>query len=120
MDRQDYQRLYWPAYCLRKRRVSVTLTTAELAGLVERSGTRTPGRQLWLEAQAYRQQRYLPTPAVEQKLEELQRAMRQLYSQLTAHQTSILGTLPCYAGSVRGLRQLQQALDQFLVRPQQR
>ena len=39
MDRQDYQRLYWPAYCLRKRRVSVTLTVAELADLVERSGT---------------------------------------------------------------------------------
>ena len=120
MNRKKYLQRHYRNYCLRKKRVTITLDMADYKALEKRAGDRSPGQQLWLESLGYRQERYLPPRSVETRIEALQLGTARLYDALQTHQTSILGKIPSYPEAIAGLRSLNVALDQFLIKPGRR
>ncbi|RVT80628.1 hypothetical protein DXV76_21125 [Rhodobacteraceae bacterium CCMM004] len=70
MSRSEYHQQYWQQYRARKKRVTIMLSPSEHRALKARAGgLREPGEQLWLEAQAYREDRYLPAATVVARLD---------------------------------------------------
>ena len=120
MNRKKYLQRHYRNYCLRKKRVTITLDMADYKALEKRAGDRSPGQQLWLESLGYRQNRYLPSHSVEARIEALQLGVARLYDALNIHQTSILGKIPSYPDAIAGLGSLNAALDQFLIKPGRR
>ena len=117
---QTDHRAYWQAYKRRKRRVSLTLDPLDYSQLCDRAAghqpPRTPGQQLWLEATAYRRQRYLPSATIQPRLDQLLQATRQLSSALQ------MGATPHPLGSdaeaLRAqIRFLHQQLRRFVQGP---
>ncbi|MDO6732402.1 hypothetical protein Q4577_20425 [Marinovum sp. 2_MG-2023] len=85
MSRSEYHRQSWQQYRARKQRVTIMLSPSGYRALKARAGRlRKPGEQLWLEAQAYREDRYLPPEAVAKRIDGLLAIMLRLYDLLTA------------------------------------
>jgi len=115
MSRTEYHRLYWQQYRARKRRVTIMLSPAEFRALAARAGkSRKPGEQLWLEAQAYREDRYLPPEAVVQRLEAVFTMMLRLYDVLRGVQRGPLGKTRVLPETLQRLHQMRASLDRFL------
>ncbi|MGB1208566.1 MAG: hypothetical protein ACPG7W_05175, partial [Paracoccaceae bacterium] len=77
-------------------------------------GLRKPGEQLWLEAQAYREDRYLPAAVVAERIDGLFAGMTQLYDLLTTAGQGPLRDVPVLAEIVERLHQMRDRLDRFL------
>ena len=74
----------WQRFTAQNQRVTFSLTKQEYKFLANHAETqgRTPGQQVWLESLAYRQQRYLPSQVIAQKIHDLQITLRQLHNDL--------------------------------------
>ena len=115
MPRTEYQKQYWQKYRTRKCRVTIMLSPGEYRLLKARAGkTRKPGEQLWLEAQAYREERYLPPEVVVQQLETVFAMMLRLYDLLTGLQRGPLAQTRVLPETLKRLHQMRASLDQFL------
>ena len=115
MTRTEYHRHYWQDYRRRKHRVSIMLSPAEARALKARAGgLRKPGEQLWLEAQSYREDRYLPAAVVAERIDGLFAMMTQVYDLLTAAGQGPLGQALVLPEVVGRLHQLRDRLDRFL------
>lgn len=116
MSRSDYNRRYWQEYRTRKKRVTIMLSPGEYRALKARAGgLRKPGEQLWLEAQAYREDRYLPPEAVVARLDALFAMMARLYDLLTGMGQSPLGRTQVLPETIQRLHQMRASLDRFLT-----
>jgi len=115
MSRTEYHRQYWQQYRARKRRVTIMLSPGEYRALKARAGkSRKPGEQLWLEAQAYREDRYLPPEAVVARLDALHAMMLRLYDLLRGVQRGPLGQTRVLPETLQRLHQMRDSLDRFL------
>lgn len=116
MSRKTYQRQYWKQYRAEKQRVSVMLTKGEYRALKARAGgLRKPGEQLWLEAQAYREDRYLPPEAVVARLDALFAMMARLHDLLAGIGQSPLAQTEMLPETLERLHQMRASLDRFLT-----
>jgi hypothetical protein len=115
MSRTEYHRHYWQQYRARKKRVTITLSPSEYRALKARAGRlRKPGEQLWLEAQAYREDRYLPPEVVAERIDGLLATMLRLYDLLSAVRQSPLGRTRVLPETLERLHQMRAGLDRFL------
>ena len=115
MSRTEYQRQYWQQYRARKRRVSIMLSPSEYRALKARAGgLRNPGEQLWLEALAYREERYLPPEAVVARLDALFAMMGRLYDLLSGLDHSPLSRTRVLPETLQRLHQMRASLDRFI------
>lgn len=116
MSRTEYQRRYWQQYRARKKRVTIMLTPGEHRALKARAGgLRKPGEQLWLEAQAYREELYLPPEAVVTRLDRLFAMMARLHDVLTGMGQGPLGQMRVLPETLERLHQMRASLDRFLA-----
>lgn len=116
MSRTQYHRQYWQQYRTRKQRVTIVLSQSEFRALKARAGRlRKPGEQLWLEAQAYREDRYLPPEVVGERIDGLLAIMLRLYDLLVAMRQSPLGRTLVLPETLERLHQMRARLDRFLT-----
>ncbi len=116
MPRTEYHRQYWQQYRARKRRVTIMLSPGEYRALKARAGkSRKPGEQLWLEAQAYREDRYLPPHVVLARLEAVLAMMLRLYDVLRGVQHGPLGRTRALPETLQRLHQMRDGFDRFLT-----
>ena len=92
------------------------LSKAEYRALKARAGRlRKPGEQLWLEAQAYREERYLPPETVVARLDAVLAMMARLHDLLTGLQSSPLARTRILPETLERLHQMRACLDHFLA-----
>ena len=116
MSRTEYQRRYWQQYRARKKRVTIMLAPGEYRALKARAGgSRKPGEQLWLEAQAYREERYLPPETVAVRIDALFAMMARLHDALTGLGQSRLAEMRVLPETLERLQQMRESLDRFLA-----
>ena len=118
MDRKSYQQSYWQSYKAAKKRITLMVSASDYAALQRRAtaadSTRTAGQQLWIEAQAYREDRYLPPAEVTARIDQLYIELHRLYDLVSQLQRSFVTKPSILPDVLTGLHRVKQAVDQFL------
>jgi len=118
MTDQAARRRNWQRFKQRKRQISLSLSHQDYrawAAIAKRSKN-TVGQQIKAEAEAYQKQTRVPEAETLAKLAEHTRILRGIGNNINqiAHHSNFFGKLILRHQTIRLLRQLENAADQFI------
>lgn len=121
MSRKEYRARYWQQYKQGKRRIYGVVTKDEFAEIERcaKENGRAVWRELWEEARAYRQQQFIPSRDVEERITKLYVELRRIgnnLNQIAKRQHTFGGlTTPTKTGAE--VRKLERLIADFVARP---
>ena len=123
MTKSEYHKNYWQNYKKTHRQISLTLTRKEYDALTKRAevhGNRTVGQQIKAEAEAYQNQKYLPSERLEIQLTELSRIWRGMANNLNqiAHHSNYYRELIKQEEAIALLQTLEKEARDFITQSQ--
>lgn len=119
--RTRYRRDYWQRYKAKHPRIYGTLTQGEYAEIkaIAKANGRSVWEQIWLESQAYRQKKYLPSEALKEEIGQLYAELRRIGNNLNqiARRGNVFGRLSKPGAAVEQVEKLEEAIARFVSRP---
>ncbi len=120
--RRQYRKAYWQRFREDgKRRIYGTLTKQEhrdITALAKQNG-RSVFAQIWAQSCAYRNQRFVPSKAIEKQIATLYIAIHRIGNNVNqvARETNGWGRLRRPAELMKQLAQLEASVEEFVSRP---
>lgn len=121
IDRRTYKARHWQSYKAKRQRVFLTLTQQEyreVAAVAQAAG-RSVAQQIWQESCAYREQRFLPSGEIEERIREMTIALRRIGDAVAeiAQDRGVLGKLLGDHRLLEEVHSIEAEVRTFMQRP---